>query len=266
MPFTRIADILAQTLAALGEAHQLGITHRDVKPENIFLEAKRGGGDRVKVIDFGIAKRGRRAKLTTTGEIIGTPAYMAPEQVEGGGRSGPRADLYAVGVILFALLTGQLPFDGETPTADHLEDAERAAPGSARSRAGSRHPGGLAAACVRAIDINPSRSVSDDRRRFRKRSSLASTSSRGRAHSSTSRLAAYLDRTSSPATRLCLYERDRARQNAPSSAPRPRSASARRRRARPASESRLALNMTTRAHRGFRIEKSCTVITPSRRR
>jgi serine/threonine protein kinase len=114
LSFTRIADILRQTLAALGEAHHLGITHRDVKPDNIVLERLRGEGDHVKVIDFGIAKVHAERPLTDKGRVMGTPDYIAPEHAAGA-PAGPSVDLYAVGVILFELLTGRVPF--EAPSA-----------------------------------------------------------------------------------------------------------------------------------------------------
>ena len=113
LPLRRVIDIVRQVLLALGEAHELGIIHRDLKPENIILEPMRGGGDFVKVVDFGLAKM--RAEptarnVTQPGIVCGTPDYMAPEQGRGDALD-PRADLYAVGVILFLLLTNRLPFD-----------------------------------------------------------------------------------------------------------------------------------------------------------
>src|SRR5690606_28439595 len=106
-----------QVLAALAEAHHLGIIHRDLKPENIILERLRSGTDFVKVVDFGLAKvRATQASsITSPGIVCGTPDYMAPEQ----GRGDPidaRSDLYAVGVIMFRLLAGRLPFEGESAT------------------------------------------------------------------------------------------------------------------------------------------------------
>jgi serine/threonine-protein kinase len=118
LPFRRIVDILKQVLAALGEAHHLEIIHRDLKPENIILEPMRAGGDFVKVVDFGLAKmrvESTAPSITSPGIVCGTPEYMSPEQ----GRGDPldaRSDLYAVGVILFQLLTGRLPFEAESPT------------------------------------------------------------------------------------------------------------------------------------------------------
>jgi serine/threonine-protein kinase len=118
LPFSRIVDVLRQVLAALGEAHDLGIVHRDLKPENVILEPLRRGGDFVKVVDFGLAKLRADTQgpgVTSPGIVCGTPDYMAPEQGRGDPIDG-RSDLYAVGVILFQLLTGRLPFEAESPT------------------------------------------------------------------------------------------------------------------------------------------------------
>ena len=118
LAFTRIVDVLRQTLAALSEAHDLGIVHRDLKPENIILEPLRRGGDFVKVVDFGLAKLRADAQapsVTSPGIVCGTPDYMAPEQGRGDPIDG-RSDLYAMGVILFQLLTGRLPFEADSPT------------------------------------------------------------------------------------------------------------------------------------------------------
>src|SRR6187200_2589898 len=118
LPFSRIVEVLRQALMALAEAHELGIVHRDLKPENIVLEPLRRGGDFVKVLDFGLAKLKADTQfpgVTSPGIVCGTPDYMAPEQ----GRGDPidaRSDLYAVGVILFQLLTGRLPFEADSPT------------------------------------------------------------------------------------------------------------------------------------------------------
>ncbi|MGC4091551.1 MAG: serine/threonine-protein kinase [Polyangiaceae bacterium] len=118
LPFSRVVDVLRQVLAALGEAHDLGIVHRDLKPENVILEPLRRGGDFVKVVDFGLAKLRADTQgpgVTSPGIVCGTPDYMAPEQGRGDPIDG-RSDLYAVGVILFQLLTGRLPFEADSPT------------------------------------------------------------------------------------------------------------------------------------------------------
>jgi eukaryotic-like serine/threonine-protein kinase len=109
----RLCNIIAQVLSALGEAHAHNVIHRDLKPENIMIEPRRGEGEFVKVLDFGIAKilDSELPGLTRADVVCGTPQYMAPEQATGS-QLDNRCDLYAVGVILYQLATGQLPFDG----------------------------------------------------------------------------------------------------------------------------------------------------------
>ena len=108
---TRAVEITRQVADALGAAHHLGIIHRDLKPDNIMIARGRGGEDVAKVVDFGIAKatRSEEQKVTRTGLAIGTPEYMAPEQLAGD-RLDTRTDIYALGLVAFNMLTGQLPF------------------------------------------------------------------------------------------------------------------------------------------------------------
>ncbi len=118
LPFRRIVDVLRQTLAALAEAHGENIIHRDLKPENIIVEPVRTGADFVKVVDFGLAKMRVETQapgITSPGIVCGTPEYMSPEQARGDPLDA-RSDLYAVGVIMYQLLTGRLPFEAESPT------------------------------------------------------------------------------------------------------------------------------------------------------
>ena len=103
-------DILEGVLAGLAAAHAAGIAHRDVKPENVLL----GDNHSIKVADFGLARLLSEATHTKSGLLIGTAAYLAPEQVAGG-RTDFRADVYAAGIMLFELLTGRQPYTGDTP-------------------------------------------------------------------------------------------------------------------------------------------------------
>jgi eukaryotic-like serine/threonine-protein kinase len=103
-------DIMTGVLDGLAAAHASGIVHRDVKPENVLLTAD----GRIKVADFGLARAHAAAGSTRTGQLIGTVAYLPPEQVTGDS-SDPRSDVYSAGVVLFELLTGRPPFAGDTP-------------------------------------------------------------------------------------------------------------------------------------------------------
>ncbi len=107
--------ILEATLVALEAAHEKGIVHRDLKPDNIFLVHQKGETPGVKLIDFGISKftsMNDQTKLTRDGSMLGTPAYMSPEQAKGLDEVDKRTDLYAVGVIMYQMLTGDLPYCG----------------------------------------------------------------------------------------------------------------------------------------------------------
>src|SRR5713226_413735 len=111
LPLERVLNIMKQLAAALGAAHGVNVVHRDLKPQNILL----GSGDHVYVTDFGIAKtlESDRTSVTRTGAVLGTPLYMSPEQVEGKPLDH-RSDLYTYGLIFYELLTGVLPFSGDT--------------------------------------------------------------------------------------------------------------------------------------------------------
>jgi serine/threonine-protein kinase len=112
LPVDRAAQLCSQVLDALGHAHGAGIVHRDLKPANLMLTES----GLTKVMDFGLARMAGTEHLTNDGFMVGTPAYMAPEQVLGRDIDG-RADLYAMGVVLFRLLTAQLPFKADSSIA-----------------------------------------------------------------------------------------------------------------------------------------------------
>ncbi|MBX3187723.1 MAG: serine/threonine protein kinase [Labilithrix sp.] len=121
LPVARIVEIASQILAALAVAHDIGVIHRDLKPENIMvLEGKDDEGrarDVVKVCDFGVAKLLERSEkgrnVTADGVVVGTPEYMSPEQAKGEALDA-RSDIYSMGVLLFQLMTGKVPFDAST--------------------------------------------------------------------------------------------------------------------------------------------------------
>ena len=153
LSFKRSVDVLRQVLAALAEAHHQQIIHRDLKPENIILEPLRGGGDFVKVVDFGLAKMregSTQPNITSPGIVCGTPEYMSPEQGRGDPLD-PRSDLYAVGVIMYQLLTGRLPFEGESPTQVVLMHIGEPPPEPNSIAPGRNIPQSLVDVCLMAL-------------------------------------------------------------------------------------------------------------------
>lgn len=117
MPWSRACRIMVQVCSSLAEAHQKGIVHRDIKPENLMLVRARDGSDIAKVLDFGLAKlrdSDGLNELTSQGAIVGTPYFMAPEQIKGEPVDA-RTDIYALGAMMYRALTGHYPFNGTTP-------------------------------------------------------------------------------------------------------------------------------------------------------
>jgi serine/threonine-protein kinase len=120
LPVHAAAGYLLQACEAIAEAHQKGIVHRDLKPSNLFLGQRSDGSPLIKVLDFGIAKvteAENNVRLTSTGTGMGSPQYMSPEQVRDAGKVDARADVWALGVTLFELLSDQAPFSGTTYSA-----------------------------------------------------------------------------------------------------------------------------------------------------
>jgi eukaryotic-like serine/threonine-protein kinase len=131
LPVERALKISAASADALGHAHRMGVIHRDVKPANIVVDAH----DRVKVTDFGIARAAGDSTITQTGTILGTAFYLSPEQASGD-NLGPHSDVYSLGVVLYEMLTGAVPFTGDSPVSvamKHLNE-EVPAPSSLKPK------------------------------------------------------------------------------------------------------------------------------------
>ncbi|MCC7355572.1 MAG: serine/threonine protein kinase [Anaerolineae bacterium] len=112
LPLARVAHIATQVASALDYAHSRGVVHRDVKPSNVLVTS----GDQAILTDFGIARAQGWGSLTQTGMVMGSPEYMSPEQITGHS-VGPAADIYALGCVVYQLLTGHAPFERDTPSA-----------------------------------------------------------------------------------------------------------------------------------------------------
>ena len=118
LPLARATDIAVQACRGVGAAHKAGIVHRDLNPQNIFVCRRDDGTDLVKVLDFGIAKlESSRSAETHTGTILGTPAYLAPEQARGEKNVDQRADVYGLGAVLYEMLAGEKPHPGDSHNA-----------------------------------------------------------------------------------------------------------------------------------------------------
>ena len=144
--------------AGLHHAHLLGIIHRDLKPENVMLCRDAGGADRAVVMDFGLAKQrrmGREArKLTATGIVLGTPEFMSPEQIRGKPLD-PRTDIYSLGLVTCEMLTGQLPFVGETQQEIMIARLTGDPAALGQLRPDLRFPAAVEAAIARSLDREP---------------------------------------------------------------------------------------------------------------
>jgi len=147
-----VRRIMRETSDALSAAHQQGVIHRDVKPDNILLEGTRG---RVMVTDFGIAKAlsAEGGTLTDTGIAIGTPAFMSPEQAAGERVIDGRSDLYSLGVVAYQMLTGQLPF--QSPTVPGLLMKQISTPATPVDRLRPETPRELALTVMRCLEKDP---------------------------------------------------------------------------------------------------------------
>ncbi|MFO0610824.1 MAG: serine/threonine-protein kinase [Polyangiales bacterium] len=165
-PAERACHVAAQVAALMGKAHALGIVHRDLKPANVFLLARDRDADYAKVLDFGIAKlrpaepqEGEHTQLTRTHDVVGTPLYMAPEQLKGSREVDARADVYSMGVMLFQMLSARLPFTGESMADIFLKVMTESPPPLASLRPDL--PADLAAVVARCLDRDPARRFAD---------------------------------------------------------------------------------------------------------
>src|SRR3989440_3540458 len=128
MPLDHVVEIIRQVAGALDAAHEQGVVHRDLKSDNIML-SQTNGGDWAKVLDFGIAKiqqpeGARDNDITAANLVIGTPQYMSPEQCSQSGPIDARSDVYSLGVIVFEMLVGHVPFTGESPTTIMMKQVQ----------------------------------------------------------------------------------------------------------------------------------------------
>ena len=149
--------LVRRVAEALALAHRMGIIHRDVKPSNLFLE--QGDIERVKVIDFGVVRRTRDSlRLTGTGTLVGTPGYMAPEQASGAHALDARADVFALGCVLFECLTGRQAFPGEHAMAVLARVLNEGAPRVSELRPEISHAldGLVARMMAKAVELRPS--------------------------------------------------------------------------------------------------------------
>jgi eukaryotic-like serine/threonine-protein kinase len=164
------ADLVRLLARAMHHAHGHGVVHRDLKPANLLLAAPELTPANVKIADFGLAKCLDDEGLTQTGELLGTPSYLAPELTRGGKDSGPLADVYSLGAILYELLTGRPPFRGET-VADTLEQVRTLDPVPPR-RLRSGLPRDLETVCLKCLHKDPAKrypsaqDLADDLGRF----------------------------------------------------------------------------------------------------
>jgi eukaryotic-like serine/threonine-protein kinase len=152
-PAEAAVDVVLQILRALRYAHQRGIVHRDIKPQNVLIDED----GRVRVTDFGIARAGA-SDMTETGSVMGTAQYLSPEQAQGRAVDG-RSDLYSTGIVLYELLTGRVPFDAESPVSVALKQVSE--PPVPPRELNPEIPPALEAVVLRALEKDPARRFAD---------------------------------------------------------------------------------------------------------
>ncbi|GMU61856.1 MAG: hypothetical protein AMXMBFR34_36190 [Myxococcaceae bacterium] len=159
LPENRVIRVMSQVLSALADAHSAGVIHRDLKPENIMVEQRRGEADFVKVLDFGIAKivdgsTDDGPALTRAGFVCGTPEYMSPEQARGA-QLDHRSDLYAVGVIIYQLCAGLLPFDSDSAVGFATKHLTEIPPAPSKRRPDAKISPAMERLIMKALAKNP---------------------------------------------------------------------------------------------------------------
>jgi serine/threonine-protein kinase len=165
LPVVTAVDYVLQALEAVAEAHALGIVHRDLKPANLFLARRASGGGMIKVLDFGISKlplltpSGAAPDVTLSNTILGSPRYMSPEQVLDAKNVDGRADVWAIGIILYELLTGKVPFSGATGRS--LLEEVLSAPIPSPSTLRPDLPPGLEEVILRCLERNVEKRFAD---------------------------------------------------------------------------------------------------------
>ncbi|HWL89247.1 MAG TPA: serine/threonine-protein kinase, partial [Polyangiaceae bacterium] len=166
MPVGQAVDIILQALTAVAQAHHHGIVHRDLKPGNLFLARRLHGADIVKVLDFGISKltsplvdSGENHSLTATRTVLGSPSYVSPEQLRSSKSVDGRSDIWSLGVILYEMLTGVVPFQGVTLGELFIAILEQHPASITQYRADV--PPGLEAAIFRCLERDPQNRFAD---------------------------------------------------------------------------------------------------------
>jgi len=192
-PVELAIECVMQACEALAEAHALGIIHRDLKPANLFLGEAVDGSPCLKVLDFGISRMSHRhglSALTDPGTVLGTPSYMAPEQMEGSEALDARSDIWALGTILYELLVGKPPYSGDSLPQIFVKIMRAPTPRASATRTGVRS--GLDEIVTRCLEIDPAD-------RFQTVAELAwalSSLGASRARDSAARISRVLDRQS----------------------------------------------------------------------
>lgn len=158
LPLERALPLIIQVSAAVAEAHRRSIVHRDLKPDNIMISERPDGTERATVLDFGIAKivgaDDSNTTVTKVGSVIGTPQYMSPEQVHGK-ELDARSDLYAVGIILFEMCTGKVPFDSDSAVGLMMKHISEAAPNPRSIAPEANIPPRLERAILKTLEKDP---------------------------------------------------------------------------------------------------------------